>query len=653
MEKLLRLGACTLNQIPLDWEGNYRRIVEVIREARTQGVSILCLPELCICGYGCEDMFLSKHVELLSLELLEKLKKETSDIAVCLGLPLTFKEKLYNATCLVANNQILGFVAKQNLARDGIHYETRWFTPWNRGEVARFELNDGSYPLGDIIFDFGGVRVGFEICEDAWVKERPGRKLSHEGVDIILNPSASHFAFGKHLQRKQLVIQGSREFDVAYLYANLLGNEAGRAIYDGGAMVAKSGELLCASERFSFKDFQLVSAPVKVGKVKSGEVDAKRVIKSSFEPIKAGSNENNCISPWLESSADLKEEEFVRVVALGLFDYLRKSKHKGFVVGLSGGADSATVAVLVSYMVALAVSELGVERFKERVSISELKNCRASGAGIEKDFVTKLLTCVYQATENSSEITRKAAKQVAEALGASFIELNLSEVVSLYTKLAEYGVKRSLNWREDDLTLQNIQARVRAPSIWMLANIKQALLLATSNRSEVAVGYATMDGDTAGGLSPIAGVDKAFIRKWLVWAERKGPAGLFSVPELSAINVQAPTAELRPKEYNQTDESDLMPYEALDKIERLAIRDKLSPKEIFKRLVVDNERYNESELKKWIEKFFKLWCRSQWKRERLAPSFHLDDENLDPRSWFRFPILSGGFEREIEELKRQ
>ncbi len=200
--------------------------------------------------------------------------------------------------------------------------------------------------------------------------------------------------------------------------------------------------------------------------------------------------------------------------------------------------------------------------------------------------------------------------------------------------------------------LQNIQARARAPGVWLLANLRNALLVSTSNRSEAAVGYATMDGDTSGGISPIAGIDKAFLRRWLRWYEERGPEGIGPLPALAAVNRQAPTAELRPVEAAQTDEADLMPYELLDAIERAAIRDKLSPLEVFKRMRAEFPQYTVEQLHIWVERFFRLWCRNQWKRERYAPSFHLDDENLDPKTWCRFPILSGGFELELVELRK-
>src|SRR5690606_34424096 len=241
-------------------------------------------------------------------------------------------------------------------------------------------------------------------------------------------------------------------------------------------------------------------------------------------------------------------------------------------------------------------------------------------------------------------------RTLAEYLGANHLELNVDGLYESYTSIVSQAIGRPLSWETDDLALQNIQARVRSPSVWLLANLRGALLLSTSNRSEAAVGYATMDGDTSGGLCPIAGIDKAYLRYWLRWMEETGLEGIGPIPALHVVNAQQPTAELRPPSAGQTDEADLMPYDVLDAIERLAIRDKLVPLEVLQSL---SPRYPDSDrrqLAQWIERFFRLWCRNQWKRERYAPSFHLDDENLDPKTWCRFPILSGGYERELAQM---
>jgi NAD+ synthase (glutamine-hydrolysing) len=269
------------------------------------------------------------------------------------------------------------------------------------------------------------------------------------------------------------------------------------------------------------------------------------------------------------------------------------------------------------------------------------------------EFVQRLLTCVYQSTRNSSETTRRAARELAEALGAVFLEFDVEAIVRQYVEMVSGGIGRNLTWEQDDLALQNIQARARAPGVWMVANITGSLLLSTSNRSEAAVGYATMDGDTSGGLAPIAGIDKAYLRRWLEWMEREGPRGAGPVPALGLVNAQQPTAELRPPEAGQTDEDDLMPYEILDAIERAAIRDKHVPVEVFHLMQAQFPHHEHRQLGLWVERFFRLWTRNQWKRERYAPSFHLDDENLDPKTWCRFPILSGGFQRELAQLREE
>ncbi len=655
---LITVAAASLNQTPLDWERNTRNILRAIKLAKQQGVNVLCLPELCITGYGCEDAFHSPGLIETAWKILQDVLPNTKGITVSIGLPIFYQHGLFNTSCLMVDGRIVGCVAKRFLAGDGIHYEPRWFKPWPQGTVVQLKRDGTSYPLGDIYFDVSGIKLGFEICEDAWVARRPGGELALKGVDIILNPSASHFAFGKHEVRKRLVLEASRAFGVAYVYANLLGCEAGRIIYDGEALVAAGGKILAAGQRFSFDDVVITSAQIDLEQLR---MDHART--ASFQP---GLNDQtaSCVvgaftipkqplvsnqtqqEPW-ESSPEIKQEEFTRAVTLGLFDYLRKSRTQGFVVSLSGGADSSAVSCLVALMVELGLQKLGRKRFLEALSpIEGLQTAHTA-----KQLVHQLLTTVYQSTRNSSATNRNAARRVAEALGARHLEFDVDSLVDRYVDMVSKQIRRSLTWKTDDITLQNIQARVRGPGVWLVANERNALLLVTSNRSEAAVGYATMDGDTCGGLCPIGGIDKAFLRQWLHWMETTGPSGLEACPILKVVNQQTPTAELRPSAKHQTDEADLMPYQVLDAIERLAIRDKKTPLEIFPVLQREfSQTASNRTIAMWIERFFRLWCRNQWKRERYAPSFHLDDENLDPKTWCRFPILSGGYERELHAL---
>jgi NAD+ synthase (glutamine-hydrolysing) len=656
--QLLHVGAAVLNQTPLAWDANRANILAAIGQARQRGVSVLCLPELCISGYGCEDAFLSSGVQRMAWRVLQEILPETKGMIVSLGLPLLHQDALYDAACLAVDGRIAGFTAKRHLAGDGIHYEPRWFKPWPMGRRVLIAVDGQEYPLGDIHYDCGGVRIGFEICEDAWAARRPGVELSQRGIDIILNPSASHFAFGKMAIRERFVLEGSRAFGVHYLYSNLVGNEAGRAIYDGGALIASIGKMIAMGPRFSFADWGVTSALV--------DVDSARLSRArtgSFTPELAD-QADECIRiafdyPRLEPvtqavqrdaweiGASVKEEEFARAISLALLDYMRKSRLRGFVVSISGGADSAAVSCLVALMVRFAVAELGREGFLAKLKyFGEIQSAHS-----EREMVGRLLACVYQSTQHSGPITLNAARGVAEAIGAEFFQFDVDRMVNDYIGLVSSALDCKLTWEHDDLALQNIQARARSPGVWLLANLRGALLASTSNRSEAAVGYATMDGDTSGGISPIAGIDKAFLRCWLRWLETTGPQGFGPIPALHAVNVQEPTAELRPPAASQTDEADLMPYDLLDAIERAAIRDKHSPMEVFKLMQTQFTRYTAEQLLAWVERFFRLWSRNQWKRERYAPSFHVDDENLDPKTWCRFPILSGGYELELVELR--
>ena len=239
--------------------------------------------------------------------------------------------------------------------------------------------------------------------------------------------------------------------------------------------------------------------------------------------------------------------------------------------------------------IALALEELGHKEFEKRINISFEQD---SSSYSYQDYVGRLLTTVYQRTKNSGDVTLNAAKSLAKEIGAKFHHVEVDKQVDTYISAAESMIGRSLSWKTDDLALQNIQARSRAPMVWLLANINNSLLLSTSNRSEVALGYATMDGDTAGGLSPVGGIDKYFLRKWLVWMQNENEVGIAKVASLKFVNEQDPTAELRPQEYAQKDEDDLMPYEIVNYIERCFLEKRMPPQDIKIKLSEDYPSYS-------------------------------------------------------------
>jgi len=649
---ILRISAANLSTTPLDWTGNLAICAQAVDAARARGVQLLVLPELCLTGYGCEDAFLAPWVAdraWVSLRSLADLVPE--GMLVAAGVPLRLRGHLHNAVALLSKGRVEGVSCKRHLAREGIHYEPRWFTPWPQGRL----LHSRTFgcPVGDQVFDWGGVRIGFEICEDAWAAERPGLDLAAADCDVVLSPSASHFALGKDEIRERLVLDGSRSLGVAYAYANLSGNEAGRIVYDGSARIAAAGTLLAHAPALSFAPFDLAVADVDIEDLRtrrsvsshplSRNAPAITRIESPLPQVPAA------LPPAVARDVQSPEERFARATAMGLWDYLRKSRANGFVLSLSGGADSAACALLVRLACHWALAERGPAQVRQ-----DLSHLALPEALDEASLTGLLLVCAYQSTRNSGSVTREAARAVAQGTGARFLEWDVDALVQGYLGIGAAALGRPLDWSTDDIALQNIQARVRAPSVWLLANASNSLLLTTSNRSEMAVGYATMDGDTSGSVSPLAGIDKSFLLAWLGSMEREGLPGIAPLPWLAAITAQAPTAELRPRkagEAEQTDEADLMPYPLLSRLEVLSLRERKSPAQCLEALLADPDWNADPErLRAWVARFFRLWARNQWKRERYAPSFHLDQHNLDPRSWCRFPILSSGFGEELAAL---
>lgn len=658
-----KVGACAINTRAGNIRGNVRAISAAIEAAKAEKVAFLCLPELSITGYGSEDGFFAPALARHALEGLGLVAAATEGIAVAVGLPLYVESKLRNAVAVIADGELKGFVLKQHLAGDGIHYEPRWFAPWPKGRVTGLQVGDATVPVGDLVFDFDGIRVGFEICEDAWTVERPANDLALQGIDIIFNPSASHFAFYKRDVRRELVASATRSCMLAYGYANLLGNEAGRAIYDGHCLISSGGALLAESQRLSFKEWTMTTAVVDIESNRKARqrttsfrprpLEKERLVESWFsletsEPLTP--TLSRAERTW-EDSDHLRFEEFRRATALGLLDYMVKSRSKGFVVSLSGGRDSALVALIGYEAVACAEEELGWDVLCERLSY--IPAVASGKIKSREELMRQLLWTVYQPTINSSMETDKAARVLAEGLDANHMVFDVQWANEGYLVELNKVLCTQLTWSEHNVLRQNLQARVRVPGVWALANFDGRLLLCTSNRSEAGVGYCTMEGDTAGGLDPIGGVSKPFIIDYLDWYSQTGPmAGRKRARiALEAVRTLTPTAELCPKEQKQTDEGDLMPYDVLESIEALAMQEKEFPLDCFVRTCERwDTTYTREQLRDWVAKWFRLFAQNQWKRERLAVSFHLDDRNLDPKTWCRMPILCALYEEEVEEL---
>ena len=430
---ILRIAGATLNQVPLDWNGNTSRILKLLSEAKKKGVSALCLPELSISGYNCEDMFLSLNTARQSMECLLRIKEETSGIMLVVGLPVFFHGTMYNCVAVLQNKKIVGIVPKKVLPKGGVHYEPRWFKAWQFGKQSDILIEDKPIPFGDLRFQFGKVGIGIEICEEAWGSQGSSAQAI-SGTEIIMNPSASHFALGKYKTRETLVADASRAMQVHYLYSNLVGLEDGRIVFDGGVLLGQCGKITARGPRFGFSDGELLIHDVdldipRVGKLANSSFNHD-IVQALPKTIQAEPFVNK-YTKKLDAKSDClakvsysKEEEFLQAEILGLFDYLRKTRSKGYVISLSGGCDSATCAVLVGHMIAEAHKALGAE------GLCKILGTEPKDPESIKSWTEHLLTLVYQGTDQSGEVTLNAARALAEELGASFHDVNVQSMVN-------------------------------------------------------------------------------------------------------------------------------------------------------------------------------------------------------------------------------
>lgn len=625
---MLTASLITLNTMPLGLTQNRDNALEALRRATLKSPSsnapdIAIFPELALTGYGCEDWFYRKDFVHKAFESLKTFSKDSSLISPntvsVIGIPWLHENKLYNGAAVVCGGKIHGIVLKQFLAVTGVHYENRWFSPW-RANHSVF-IDSHQLWIGDIQFEIEGHLFGIEICEDAWVgANRPLSRFPN--VEFVLNPSASHFAFRKLHLRKRIIEEAAAHYDVYYLYTNLIGNEAGRILYDGGPMVCAPNGKALVGKRFHSNSFSVDYFQFSPKKNKSPQIaSAQKVLKITRTKKDILTNNDSQSHHSMENSTFVNQDEnilneFTQAATLGLVDALKKTRSNGFVVSLSGGVDSSVVSIL---------AKLAVDR-------ANLK--------IQDPTQKKKVYCVYQKTMNSSLHTENCAKNLAQQLHAEYFSVSLEAIHGEYLKTCATVLGRELTWEADDIALQNLQARLRVPTPWLIANSTQSLLLSTSNRSEVSVGYATMDGDTSGSFSPIAGVSKIFLQEWLNWILVNPPDRSYRLDAITQILSKPPTAELRPTEFSQTDEADLMPYEVLQKIECGLIFERKDYDSLKSLLREDFPHLKSSELDIYLDRYLRLFQRNQWKRERYAPAFHLDSYSLDPKSWLRFPIFS-------------
>jgi NAD+ synthase (glutamine-hydrolysing) len=504
----MRLALAQINTVVGDLEGNRGRIVDRLAEARAAGADLALFPELAVTGYPPEDLLLRPGFIRAARRTLDEIAAATTGITALVGVPL-YDGDLYNACAVCADGEVKAVYRKRYLPNYGVFDEARYFAPGRDLLLLR---------AGDAV-------IGTTICEDIWQPGPPATELVAAGAQVIANISASPFHLGKELEREQMLQVRARDNVSFVVYVNAVGAQD-ELVFDGHSVVIDDeGRVIARAP--GFEECLLVCD------IEPSAVIGRRLRDVRRRSLGFGRREPQArfvdLPPAREQGEPLRPgpdpfepelEQMRRALVLGLGDYIRKNGFGDVVLGLSGGIDSALVA-------ALAVEAVGPER----------------------------VHCVSMPSRYSSEGTRGDAQRLAENLGCDFREIAIEPVVEAFAGV----LAPHFEGREPDLTEENLQARVRGMILMALSNKFGWLVVATGNKSELSVGYATLYGDMAGGFALLKDVFKTDVFRLSRYLNEQ--AGRELIP--SSIIDRPPSAELRE---DQKDEDSLPPYSELDRV---------------------------------------------------------------------------------------
>ncbi|UCE78375.1 MAG: NAD+ synthase [Nitrospiraceae bacterium] len=572
--KILRLALAQMNSTVGDLRGNSRKISEYIRKAKRCQADLVAFPELVVTGYPPEDLVLKRQFIADNISEVERLSSAIQDITAIIGFVDESRGKnIHNAAAIVSDRKIIDSYHKIILPNYGVFDEHRYFIAGKR------------LPL----YDFDGIKVGVTVCEDIWHRNGPLHTLSRSNADIIININASPYERGKPQKREEMLRQWAAEKHFVIAYLNAVGGQD-ELVFDGFSMVYDhTGNMIARGKQFE-EDLLVVDIDIgaarkdrKVKKDISASVDKKstKPVQTISLPMRLQKSGRRTVrprvSPFLSST-----EEIYRALMLGTADYVRKNDFPGVVIGLSGGIDSSLVAVL-------SVDAIG----KERVN------------------------GLFMPSQYTSKESREDAFALAQNLGISVKELPIDGIFDGYFKV----LKKEFREYPPDATEENLQARIRGNLLMAFSNKFGWLVLATGNKSEMSVGYATLYGDMAGGFAVIKDVSKTLVYDLCAWRNSQGEYRV--IP--NRVLRKEPTAELK---HDQRDTDTLPPYPELDPILKAYIEDEMSFEDIRKIGFQDE----------CTQKVIRMIDQSEYKRRQAPPGIKISGRAFGRDR--RFPITN-------------
>jgi NAD+ synthase (glutamine-hydrolysing) len=531
-----RIALAQINSTVGDFEGNTAKIIAYIDKARALKADLVAFPELALCGYPPEDLIFKPSFLKANATYLKKITRHTKNISVVLGFVDSHKNNIYNAAALIHNGKLIDSYRKILLPNYGVFDEKRYFSSGTHCPVFHIAQRQSRQRRDKLHPDLIGNDniIAINICEDIWHKNGPTSVQARNGnAQLIINISASPYHERKLTERASILSKQAKENKVSVAYINLTGGQD-ELVFDGGSMVFNDkGKLIARAKEF---EEDLIVADIKLNKHSPKPVNSSlcHIIKPYKLKATASSKKPSIkivINKKLADSA-----EVYSALVLGTRDYLKKNGFQKAVLGLSGGIDSAIVA-------AIAADAIG------------------------KDNVTAIIMpSIYSSNETQSD-----AEIMAKNLGINYLRIPIDDIFQQYKNT----FREHFAGLPENITEENLQARIRGNILMAFSNKFGWLVLATGNKSEMSMGYCTIYGDMAGGFAVIKDVPKTLVYKLVKYyndRERKEiiPASIIKRP---------PTAELRP---NQKDEDSLPPYRTLDPILHSYIEYNKDIKEITK-----------------------------------------------------------------------
>ena len=621
-----------------DCDFNAGRIVEMMRRAADRGVRVVAFPELSVTAYTCGDLFLQSQLLDAAAAAIERIAEasRTIPVAAIVGAPLRYGTAIYNCAVAVAGGRCLGVVPKSYVPNYAEFYEARWFAPGRGIEGRQIRLGGCDVPFGtDAAFTVDGVVCGIEICEDLWVPVPPSSHLATAGAEVIFNLSASPEVIGKHDYLTSLIRQQSARTTSAYVYVSSgFGESSTDLVFAGNGMVAENGTMMAECDRFSTEE-RMAVADIDAEFLRSERLRRNTYTGTSAtvlrtadaalpEPAACPFDRKVNPMPFVPRDRDDRHsrcEEIFAIQSLGLAQRLAHTHCRCAVVGISGGLDSA-LALLVTVR---AFDRLGLDR-KGIIGVT------MPGFGTTGRTYRNAVTLVKESGATLREIS------IADACRQHFNDIGLSQ-------------------EDRSVTYENAQARERTQILMDVANMYGGMVIGTGDLSELALGWATYNGDHMSMYGVNGSVPKTLVRHMVEWAAAVEPneAMRHALKDVAATPV---SPELLPADESgniaQKTEDIVGPYELHDFFLYNFVRQGFGPAKIlFLAMHAFEGRYDRATVIKWLRIFFRRFFAQQFKRSALPDGPKVGSVSLSPRGDWRMPSDASAAEwlRECDALQ--